>query len=493
MVQLLDVLEYSIRGVLLLYLSSGMIIWKKTYAKQGKYLFFLLFVICGYWLGNSVWLARLLYGDSMMPERSSTSIVKLFLAFILYFLLIDFFCMGSRLIKIYLVLLFETIIELSRFGIHGVWSFISQTFYENIINKILEERIPFGTLENFNRFLEISQYIWQLVLMLLYTGIAWVTIYVIRKFRRSMQDISRHGILFLMISPAVGIAFSLVIRSIFYTREGMQIEYIYDRHKGMYAIIPLMTFLCLLSIIYSIRIYGELMRVQEEKNSLFFYKQQLSDMTKHVQDMERLYDGIRGMRHDMNNYIADMEQLLNVSMRQDGLDESAESEAERYLNHMKAALDSMTVKYSTGNPVTDVIINRKYQECKKEGIEFASDFIYPEKLGIEAFDVGILLNNALDNAIEGCKKCMGERNAGIRVHSYRRGRMFFLRIENDCDEKSVIYNQENVLQTTKEDEWMHGIGIKNMQSVTARYYGALSYEVKNDIFYMTIMLQEKKN
>ena len=52
------------------------------------------------------------------------------------------------------------------------------------------------------------------------------------------------------------------------------------------------------------------MNAQEEKNRLLFYEQQLSDMTKHVQDMERLYDGIRGMRHDMNNYIADMEQLF---------------------------------------------------------------------------------------------------------------------------------------------------------------------------------------
>lgn len=493
MTYLLDVLEHCIGAVLLLYLCNGMIAWREKYTKQGKYIFFLLFVIWDFWLANSAWLDKLLYGESMIPERSGISIIRLFLRVAVCFLLIDFFYSGSRLIKGYLVLLYEAIVELSRFGIHGLWSLLAKAYYDHLTAQLLEDKIPFGTLENFEHFLNVSQYIWQFILTLLYIGVTWITIQAIRKLRRNMHDISRQGILFLMLSPAVGMVFSLVIRCIFYTRTGEEIEYIYDRHSGMYAIIPLMTFLCLLSIVYSIRIYEELMRAQEEKSGMLFYKQQLSDMTKHVQEMERLYDGIRGMRHDMNNYIADMEQLLSVGKHQGSPEASIESEAEKYLYHMKNAMDSMTLKYSTGNPVTDVIMNRKAQECEKENIELTSDFICPDKLGIEAFDMGILLNNALDNAIEGCKKCIDKRTACIRVHSYRKGIMFFLRIENDCDGKSVLYTQENVLQTTKEDDWMHGIGLKNMQSVVERYYGTMSYEIRDDVFYLTIMLQEKQS
>lgn len=486
MIYFIDILEQGIGAVLLLYLCSGMITWKRKYAKQGKYIFFLLFVIWEYWLANSAWLDRLLHGDDMIPKRSSISIVRLALMMAACFLLIDFFYSGSRLIKGYLVLLYETVAELSRFGIHGVWSLFAKAFYDYLTSQLLEGKVPFGTFEGFNNFLVISQYIWQLLLMLLYITVTWLTIRAIRKYRRSMQDITRQGVMFLMLSPAVGMAFSVAMRCIFYKRTGTQVEYIYDRHGGMYAIIPLMTFLCLLSIVYSVRIYEELMRTQEEKSSLIFYKQQLSDMTEHVQEMERLYDGIRGMRHDMNNYIADMEQLLGVGTH------PIEPEAEKYLYHMKNALDAMTLKFSTGNPVTDVIMNRKCQECEKEGIDFTSDFIFSEQLGIEAFDMGILLNNALDNAIEGCKKCVGKDRAGIRVHSYRKGIMFFLRIENDCNEKSVQYTQDNILRTTKEDDWLHGIGLKNMQSVAERYYGTMSYEIRDGVFFLTIMLQGKQ-
>lgn len=490
---LLDIFEFGIRAALLLYLCDGMIEFKEKYTKQGKYIFFLLFVIWGYWLADSAWLDKLLYGESRIPERSGISIVKLILMFAVCFLLTDLFYEENRFIKAYLVLLYNTIIELSRFGVHGLWGLLTQTFYNQLTNQVIEGIIPFGDEDRFYNFLIVSQYIWQVGLLLSYTGIAWLTIHAIKKHKQSMNGISRQGILFLMLSPAVGMAFSFVLRCIFYIRIGTQIEYIYDKHVGMYAIIPLMAFLCLLSIVYSIKIYEQLMSAQEEKSSLIFYKQQLSDMTKHVHEMERLYDGIRGMRHDMNNYIADMEQLLNVGCHHDNPEGMVEAEAEKYLYHMKNALDAMTLKYSTGNPVTDVIMNRKGQECEKEGVCLTSDFIFPEQLGIEAFDMGILLNNALDNAIEGCRKCIGKNSLEIRVRSYRKGRMFFLRIENDCDIQSVIYSHENILQTTKEDDWMHGIGLKNMKSVVERYYGTMSHEIRDDVFYLTIMLQEKES
>lgn len=225
-----------------------------------------------------------------------------------------------------------------------------------------------------------------------------------------------------------------------------------------------------------------------------FYKQQLADMTGHVQEMERLYDSIRGMRHDMNNCIADMEQLFAVSAKKkpDGTEEAEAAEAGRYLYRMKSAMDALTLKCNTGNPVTDVILNRKWQECEKEGIVFTSNFIYPEHLKIEAFDLGILLNNALDNAIEACRKCTRQQTH-IRLHSYWKRNMFFLHIENDCDSGSIVYSnklpQDKTLQTTKDDAWMHGIGIQNMKSVAGRYFGTMSYEIRDEVFALTVMLQ----
>lgn len=485
---LLDVLEYGIRGFILIYLCQNAVDWKEKYTRQGKYLFFLLFMIGGLWSSRSEWLRRLIYGGEEYIQRSSTSIIRLFLVMVFLFCLMDFFYEGSRLMKFYLLLLYQTIVELARFGVHGVWSLCIDAYSRWQMERLLNEEL---SAEHFMHRMQVLEYVWNAALIVVYLGIVWLTVYWIRKYRKDMRGIGRQGILFLILPPSIGMAFDLMLRCLFFTRTGPEIDLIYDRHGGMYAVIPLMTFLCLLSIVYSIRIYEELMRAQEEKNGLYFYKQQLTEMTGHVQEMERLYDGIRGMRHDMNNYIADMEQLLAESLSRERAGESAGAEAQGYLCHMKKTLDALTMRYQTGNPVMDVVMNRKWQECKKTGIGLDSDFLYPQKLGIEAFDLGILLNNAMDNAIEACVKCRKE-NCGIRVHSYQKGRMFFLRIENDCDGGSIRYTEEKTLQTTKEDEWIHGIGLRNMQSVVERYYGTMNYEIRDDRFCLTIMLQGRE-
>lgn len=483
---LFDVLEYSARGLLYIYLCKDALVWKVKYERQGKYIFFLLFLAWEMWLGNSKWLQNLLYGENMEIQRSSTGIVKLFLAFLIYFILTDIFYEGNRLIKAYLLLLYETVLEVTRFGVHVFWSLGINAYLEWQVQRIIHETIP---LDRYEIRLKLLEYVWNLSLVLLYCGIAFLILRIIRKYSRKIQiqNINRQGILFLMLSPAVGMGFDLILRCLFFTRTGAEVDFLYDRHRGMYAIVPLMTFLCLLSIIYSIKIYEELMQAQEEKNSLYFYKQQLSDMTGHVQEMERLYDGIRGMQHDMNNYIADMEQLLRAGISHP--DVSIEAEAQNYLEHMKNAVDALTIKYHTGNPVTDVIINRKGQLCEKEGIDFVSDFFFPEELGIEAFDLGILLNNALDNAMEGCKRRQTKEDAAVKIHSSRKGRMFFLKVENDCNPESILYTEEQTLLTAKEDEWLHGIGQKNMKSVVEKYFGTMYHEVLDDVFILTVMLQ----
>ena len=493
MLYFLDILEYGIRGILFIYLCKDAIVTKNKYTRQGKYIFFLLFVVCSLWIGNSKWLKNLLYGDAENIEKSSNSIVKVILMVLVCYLLLSAFYEGNRLLKLYLALLFETIMELSRFGAHSFWSLGINACLNWLSEKIVEEKIKVDTfsflVKHINNFAFTS-------LLLLYNVIAWVTIRAIRKYRKNIRDISRQGISFLMLSPAVGMAFVIILRCMFYTRNGSEFDYLYDKYQGLYVVVPIMAFLCLLSIVYSAKIYEELMSAQEEKSSLIFYKRQLADMAEHVQEIERLYDKIRGVRHDMNNYIADMEQLLSLSTHNETSDETEgdfdkvqRSETEKYLYSMKSALDGLTFRYSTGNPVTDVITNRKYYECEKYGISFMSDFIYPERLGIEAFDLGILMNNTLDNAIEACKKCENVEEIKINLHSYNKGRMFFIRIENSCNVRKLAYTQSGELKTDKEDEWMHGIGLKNIKNVVEKYFGTMSYEIRDEVFYMTVMLQ----
>ncbi len=308
MLQFIDLMKYSVSAALLLYLCKGALTWKEKYARQGKYLFFLLFVVCGFWFSNSAWFDEFLYKDNMILQRSSMTIIKLLIRMFSNFILLDFFYEGRKLLKTYLVLLYRVIMEMAVFSLYGFWTFCLQAYSDWQINRVIDNDMA---LEDYLAHMKSLGNVWNLVLVLIQLCIAYIAVRAVLKYRQDMQNTDKQGILFLMLSPAVGMAFDLILRCLVFTQtETAEIEFLFDKYKGMYAFIPAMTFLCLLSIVYSCKIFKELMNAQEEKNRLLFYEQQLSDMTKHVQDMERLYDGIRGMRHDMNNYIADMEQLF---------------------------------------------------------------------------------------------------------------------------------------------------------------------------------------
>lgn len=183
-----------------------------------------------------------------------------------------------------------------------------------------------------------------------------------------------------------------------------------------------------------------------------------------------------------------MEQLLQVSVQSGQVPEQVEKEAQQYLYSMHQAAGRLTLQFSTGNPVTDVILNRKGQICAQEGIILDGDLLYPSGLGIEAFDLGILLNNALDNAIEACRCVSGDRKRTVRIRGYMKSRMFFLVVENTCLEQA-IRTQNGELQTTKMNTSLHGFGMNNMRNCVEKYYGTIQYEVRDGMFILTIMLQ----
>lgn len=488
---LLDLAEYSARAGLLLFLCKDIIMLKEKYRSVGKILFFLQAFIISFWLSNSSWFNRLLYGEDNVMNSSSYTIVKLMIVFLCSFAAMDILYQGPRFAKIYLLSVYYMAQEMVRFTLHSVWSFGTTTYLSRIYDKLMDEGAVLNEqeLERYARMMENTQ-LYSIIAFSLGT---WLLMYIVfRLYRKYMTmpvtDMNREGIQFLILMPVIGMTFDVSWRITLYYQRGAEIEFLYDKHGSMYIIVPVIATLCLFGIVLSMKIYSELIRSEEQKKNLLFYKQQLSDMTDHVKELEHLYDGIKGMRHDINNYVADMEQLLQTGSEYGQMPVQIRKEAEHYLQSMQQAAAELSLQFSTGNPVTDVILNRKGQICAQEGISLEGDLLYPANLLIEVFDLGIVLNNALDNAIEACRKMPEERKKEIMFRGYVKGRMFFLVVENTYD-KTMMRIRDGKLLTTKNDEEIHGLGMSNMRSCVEKYYGTMQYEPGENRFILTIMLQ----
>ena len=178
-------------------------------------------------------------------------------------------------------------------------------------------------------------------------------------------------------------------------------------------------------------------------------------MQKEIVEIQNIYTDMRGLRHDMRSHLA------NISLLARGTAEPVNKELESYIGQIEETVKKFDFIYQTGNLVTDIIIHQKLQEAEKNQIQFQSCFAYPQKLSIDVYDIAVILNNALENAIEACCKKEGIRQ--IKLHSYMKGSLFFIEIENDFSNGISIDEKSGLPASSKENGKMHGIGISNIQ------------------------------
>ena len=104
---------------------------------------------------------------------------------------------------------------------------------------------------------------------------------------------------------------------------------------------------------------------------------------------------------------------------------------------------------------------KKLREAKEKQIRFISDFHYPGDTKLNAFDLSVILNNALDN----CMENVSGENPYISISSFRKNSIFMITIKNRY-EGELNYKDSDLPETTKFGK-EHGIGLHNTLRTTS--------------------------
>ncbi len=223
------------------------------------------------------------------------------------------------------------------------------------------------------------------------------------------------------------------------------------------------------TIIVMIVLYQSIQEKQEEARQKELLYAQIEGMKHHIGKVERLYMEIRGLRHDMGNHITTLEALYETGER---------AAAGAYMETLKQTLCASDNEIKSGNPVTDAILSERRHEALEKGIVFVCDFRYPDSEKVNAFDISVILNNALDNAIREVERSAGAHKE-IRVHSYARNEIYLLEIENSFDGEGDIQ---------AETDEGHGYGLSNIKRVSQKYCGDMTIERVDGMFKLSVML-----
>lgn len=244
---------------------------------------------------------------------------------------------------------------------------------------------------------------------------------------------------------------------------------------GFYGALSFLHYLIsIVAILVVIVMFQNWKEMQEEQRGQELVLNQISDMKKHIEEVEKLYRDIRSMRHDMGNHIQTLEHLV----AHNNMDDATE-----YLEHLKNEWDEVSPEIKTGSPVIDVILMEKLREAKERQIRFLSDFHYPQNTKLNAFDLSVTMNNALNN----CMENVSGDDPYISISSFRKNSIFMITIKNSFGGQ-LNFGDRDLPETTKSGR-EHGMGLNNIRRVARMYMGDISLEQGNEEVILSIMMQ----
>lgn len=244
---------------------------------------------------------------------------------------------------------------------------------------------------------------------------------------------------------------------------------------GFYGALSFLHYLIsIVAILVVIVMFQNWKEMLEEQRGQELVLNQISDMKKHIEEVEKLYRDIRSMRHDMGNHIQTLEHLV----AHNNMDDATE-----YLEHLKNEWDEVSPEIKTGSPVIDVILMEKLREAKERQIRFLSDFHYPQNKKLNAFDLSVIMNNALNN----CMENVSGDDPYISISSFRKNSIFMITIKNSFGGQ-LNFGDSDLPETTKFGK-EHGMGLNNIRRVARMYMGDISLEQGNEEVILSIMMQ----
>ena len=361
----------------------------------------------------------------------------------------------------------------------------------SIAGKWLDALIMKGTIVVNNQVelvTNVMLYVMYFVSAILYALIWGIYLFLLhKKYVRKEYQLQIRENVFLLLPSIAAVCISITLKMMVITVENGTKTLIYDTVPATLFWIPVICVLLLGTVIANVMLFQNVVQYHEETRKRTLLENQIQHMQKEVQEIQDIYSDMRGLRHDLRGHINNIMQYVKKQVNAEN------KELNTYIRNMEETVSRLEFGYQSGNPITDIIIHQKKQDADRVGVNFSVDFTYPKELQIDVYDIGVILNNALENAIEA--SALLESDKYVVLHSYVKGNLFFIEVENNF-EREIVMNKDGLPESSKSDKKFHGMGIINIQRCARKYKGDIDIVIgiskqEQQIFNLTVMLNGK--
>lgn len=256
-------------------------------------------------------------------------------------------------------------------------------------------------------------------------------------------------------------------------------EVFYDRNSRLSSTIIMSILLLFNVIIFEIYIKTNEVFMYEKERTV--YAQQVGIISENTVEQKKMLEDFHEEKHNLINELV----VLKGSIENDD-----KESAIRNLNKIIHNCSNAENVSNSGNSTVDAIINFKYTTARENGIEFRLKIFIPDELPIEQCDIGVVLGNAIDNAIEAVRKCKSSKKV-IEISMGVKKEAWIIVIKNPY-ENDIKRDRNGRILSTKTEEYRYGYGLKLIERIVEKYQGEVIIDTKNEKFSLTMVLNFKE-
>lgn len=253
-----------------------------------------------------------------------------------------------------------------------------------------------------------------------------------------------------------------------------------DLNKGILYSNSLVCLL-VLAVNFVFLLFDEVLAREKHVEEELKTQKQLAALQMRNQDeINNMYQRILSLKHDMNNHLHTISGYMQVGEYE---------KAHEYAGKIAGEVSKIK-SFHSGNAVIDVLIGSKTALAEMNGIKVDVDMAVPPELKLTDGDLTVMIGNLYDNAIDANLKItdVDKRFIHIKIF-FDGGNLLFLFENAACGEDRS--GHADVWFTTKENSFMHGFGIKNIDRIVQMYDGYCERELKNQVFRCRIRMPGK--
>lgn len=219
-------------------------------------------------------------------------------------------------------------------------------------------------------------------------------------------------------------------------------------------------------------------------NEIFIYEK---ERTVYAQQFDIISKSTAAQKKMMQEFHEEKHNLINkLIVLKSAMENSDKEMVIRNLDQIINSSHASENISNSGNSTVDALINFKYAIAKEYDIDFKLKIFIPEELPVEQCDIGIVLGNAIDNAIDAAKEWKDNQKC-IEILMGVKKEAWVMIIKNPYQHDLRKDRNGNFLSTKKEKQ-RHGFGLNSIKKIAEKYQGEMIAETANHIFSLTVVM-----